>query len=250
MNLMNFLTAETLVVGVLAPAVTWGVKLLIEAKVKAGVNTEFQKQLADHKHELDVVAERIRFEHQRLLHEFNLFAVKKHDTHAKLFELLRLAHGHCVGLFGLATSRTFEDYNEADIKRYLESLKLTEATSSSILAQWKNNRESAIREIRDLERRSQIQSAQSAMTAASNHLLSNEIYFSKEAIENTRKLLDLLHDFILDAKYPPQPGTKPKQSSESIVAAAVEAVRSRIRQDIGIDPKSNPCPESTKKNVA
>ena len=56
----------------------WLGRMAIEKFVARGIDQRFDERLEDHKHSLGLITEQARYEYQRDLANFNLYAVKRH----------------------------------------------------------------------------------------------------------------------------------------------------------------------------
>ncbi len=87
---------------------------------KKSIETQFDKKLEEHKHSLQLIAESEKFEYQKMLADFNLFASKKHDSLTKLYGLLVEAKG---AVFEVASVIQFspsgEEWNKSDYENFL-----------------------------------------------------------------------------------------------------------------------------------
>jgi hypothetical protein len=70
--------------GALTVGALW-LRTWITARAQAGVKAAFDKELETHKQELQQLGEANKFELQRILQEFRLFATKKHEVYAALW---------------------------------------------------------------------------------------------------------------------------------------------------------------------
>ena len=95
------------------------VKVFFEKLIGSSIGNYFNKQLEDHKHELSLASESARFDFQRKIRDFSLYAEKKHEIYIALHKLVLDAHGRIFGLIGLVRMPDLTEYDRKDIDRFL-----------------------------------------------------------------------------------------------------------------------------------
>jgi hypothetical protein len=108
--------------------------LYMRRLIEKGVDHRFEERLQDHKHSLEVATEQAKYEFQRQLADFNLYAVKRHNAAETIYAAVRVAHGHVVNLFGLARGLTFQEYDDKDITAYMTAKEVPSGKQAEILA--------------------------------------------------------------------------------------------------------------------
>jgi len=209
----------------------WLLKIFVERLVSGRVNTEFAKQIATHKHELQLAADALRFDYQRQLSDFNLFAVKKHEIAGQVYEKFRIAHGRVRGLTGLSSQLTFEEFNGADISRYMATRNIPMGKQDEVLALWEKDRDAALADLRPYLRMLDIQEADRAFSEAKNAAYSNELYMPNVVIERMNDLINHLAMHLGAVEYPLEPGEK--RPSKQELDAALEKLRDTFHAELG-----------------
>src|SRR5690349_20931817 len=69
------------------------VRTAVDAWIQRRVSFQFDRELATFRHRLDLDAEAVRAEHQRLLHNAALVTEMKHQVYRELFRLTHVANG-------------------------------------------------------------------------------------------------------------------------------------------------------------
>jgi hypothetical protein len=211
-------------------ALVWFLKRYIEHLVAGRVNTEFAKQLENHKHQLALAADAARFDYQRRLSEFNLYAARKHQIAAEVYEKFRIAHGRIRGLTGLSTQLTFEEYNVADITEYMSGRGVPKGKQDEVVALWSVDRSHAIGILRPYLRMLTIQEAERSFAEAKNCAYSNELYVSDTVIAKMNDLIGQLSEHLAAVEYPPEPGEK--RPSKPELDKALEVLRDTLHAQL------------------
>lgn len=73
----------------------------------------FGKRLEDHKHELSLITEAAKFDFQRKIHDFTLYATKKHEAYAELNNALQNAAGKISDLEDMQKEHNFTETQHA-----------------------------------------------------------------------------------------------------------------------------------------
>ena len=185
---------------------------VVRLYVKGFVERKFQKELITHKHNLETASRAVEHEFQRRLHDFGLYASKKHEVYAKLFSLFVIADGQIGGIIGMRRSLTFEEFSRDDIKKYMEGFKAPTGKIDEILELWEPDRKKAVSEWSTYERMLEIQHAWRKHGEAKNYRWTNSIYLSNETVELADKLLKALAELLVDSEFPRESGGLTKVS--------------------------------------
>jgi hypothetical protein len=198
--------------------------------VTGRVNTEFAKQLESHKHQLELAADSARFDFQRRLSEFNIYASKKHKIAAQVYEKVRIAHGRIIDVTGLSRELTFEEFDVSDISEHMTSLGFPNGKREEIVNLWRPDRAAALDKLRPYLRMLKIQSAERSLAEAQNCAYSGELYLSDQIIEKLNSLLTEL-TFRL-ATVQSQSGEEFERPPEQL-ATALESLRDTFHAELG-----------------
>ncbi len=98
----------TIVVALLAIYYIPPLRHLVDTWIKRRVSHHFDQQLEDHRHELTLVADAVRADHQRRLHNAAIVAQRKHEIYRELFHLIHAGMGAVVHLYGSAKEPDYD----------------------------------------------------------------------------------------------------------------------------------------------
>src|SRR5437773_6745283 len=205
---------------------------IIDEWIRSRVSHHFDKELESHRHELALEAERVRAQHQRLLHNAAIVTQRKHAIYRKLFHLVHVAMGGIVHLYGVRQEPSFEDYSVPDLEQYMTSRRFPGKTKAAILAEWEVDRKSAMRELRATERLADIAEAERAYSQAWNYFIGNSLYLPDRISDKTRAAFEPLAKIVAFAKFP-DPG-RGQQVTEWTKQATelVERLRLLLRDEL------------------
>ena len=180
----------------------WCSRMVIKKFLYGFVDERFDKRLEDHKHSLGLITEQARYEYQRDLENFNLYAARRHTAVESVYAKARVGHGAVAGLFGSGEKLTFEELNRNEMDEHLVSLRVPQGTRVEILKDWDSNREAAHGVLwRYLDLRG-IQEAEGKYHEAQNEVFLNELYLTDEARRAFEELFKMLHDWLYVRKNP------------------------------------------------
>ncbi|MEH7454189.1 hypothetical protein [Gottfriedia acidiceleris] len=158
----------------------------------------FQKKSADYQAEIQTKLESLKLDHQKVLFNFESFNSKQNERFPELYTLIETALGHIRGLRGYKRLPTFENVAEEDVKTYCEAIEMNSGDVNRILSIWESQKDFAITEIRRLKKTIDYNRAEIKWFDANDYLIYNELYFSDQVAEETRKLLDLMYRYWLN----------------------------------------------------
>lgn len=175
------------------------IAILLYFVLKKTIEHGFQRQLTrlkgDVDHEVQSKIENLRIDHQKVLLNFETFNSNKNERYPQLYYLTEHALGLITYLRSIESFPTFLDETEEDVKTYCEVQEMNTGDINRILALWGQDKVKAISEISRLKKRIDYKRAEVKWHEANNYLLYNELYFSEEVTDQTRKLLDLMHQY-------------------------------------------------------
>lgn len=174
----------------------------VEVWIERRVSRRFDRELEHFRHRLALDAEKVRAEHQRLLHNAALVTEKKHEVYRELYRLMHIANGAVGSLYGSRTIPSFEDYSLEDLTQYMDSMRLPGKLKGEILQNWERDRKSAVNELREAERRVEINRAEAAHVDAWNYFLTNSLYLSDSLTDAAANVFPLLRKILAHAKFP------------------------------------------------
>lgn len=202
MNLLRTIVSDPLTY--LLVAGFWLGRVYIERRLRRGVDARFDEKLEEHKHALSLLTEQARFDFQRRLADFNLFAERKHVAAAKLWEAARIAHGYVVGLYGVNSELTFEEFNAEDMRAHLDGLGVPKGKQDEVLGGWASDRKAAVARLRPYLAMLRYLEAERKLKEAQNTAYLNELYFPDDVIQATTDLFKELSDWLFHRKHPGQ----------------------------------------------
>ncbi len=168
------------------------------------MSLQFEKELATFRHRLDLDAEAVRAEHQRLLHNATLVTERKHEVYRELFRLAHIANGFFGSFYGTQRASSFDGYNVADLRKYLDTLQVPSEPRERILGAWgvMAQRPAAVRQIREIERAVHLAQAESAATEAWNYFVLNQLYLNEPITAASGDVLRELRALVPIVQYP------------------------------------------------
>lgn len=170
------------------------------------VDNQFDKKLETHKHELNKLTEEAKFNYQRLLSDFNLYSVKKHEHYIELYNDLIRAHGSVMHLASALKQRyTYDFFDENDMRNYLAKLGTPSGRTEQLISTWKSDPKTGIKEIHDHEAYIEEWNAEKDVNKLNNTYLSSRLYLSSELKALMEKLVPDLISLSINAKREYQP---------------------------------------------
>jgi len=147
--------------------------------------------LSEHKHSLELITESAKFDYQKKLADFNLFAAKKHDNVTKLYALLVEAKGAVATFTSVIQNyNSGEDWNTVDFTAFLEKCTISAGQREDYLTRWAANPKSIKEEIIELQQLQRDATANNAIINCNNQSIYTQIYVSASVNED-------VHQFIL-----------------------------------------------------
>ncbi len=197
---------EALFWGLVVPGLLYVAKLLVDNRIRKGVDHHFDARLEDHKHRLGLIADRAKLDFQRELADFTLYTTKRHQAAEAVYSALRIAHGHVSGLFGISLGLSFEEFNTEDIKSYMSQRRVPAGKQEEVLMNWAGDHNASLAILKPYLRMLEVQEAGMKFTEAKNAALLNELYFPDPVIEAISALLEMLGEWMSYAEYPRDTG--------------------------------------------
>lgn len=210
-------------------------RTLVRRWAVASVDSRFARRLEEYRHELEIEAESVRFNHRRQLENFHILIHARHDRYSELFEKILKADGRIRGLRGLRRSPTFEDYSATDFDEFMTHRGVPSGKREEILGYLDKDRDKAIEELRSYLRTVEPQRARGKWQEARNFLLANELYLSDEVREQAETVLGLLDEYLiaveLNREYPEQ-GRSVDRPDKDTIRDEIELFRDEMRSEI------------------
>jgi len=172
------------------PAAVWTILFFATKKyLENTIAASFDKKLEDHKHDLQIASEEAKFDFQRKIEDFNLFVTQKHEKYSELYGKLLEAFSRVTNLYGLKSELTYEEHNEADIRRIMEKENFPEGKIQEIFQIWEaKDKSEAIDQMKIFKRLVEFQKASRSIQEARSYFRPAQLYFSDD-------LVDLIEEF-------------------------------------------------------
>jgi hypothetical protein len=172
------------------------------AYYKFSKQQRFSEKLQNEKAKLDqqintIIGEQ-KFQHERQLTNFSLFARKKHAYCIKLYEKLCQAKNDVIWLtVRIKMVPSFKDYNNDDMQKYLEQFNITSERKNQLFKAWSSNPmgRKEIQRLHDLIYERDIRCAENSILDAAKAYYQADLYMSRKLsssvndyMENLRKI--------------------------------------------------------------
>ena len=189
------------------------------------------KELQEHSRVINGILEQQKFDHQRLLAEFSLYAAKRQEKYIQLANRMHTAMKEisCISS-GIQRVRTFKDYDEKDVEIYLENLKvvcLTEKMKEEIKECWKNDPQKGIQELQALDKKFKDIRAYNAVLDLRDSYLDALLFLPDKLSENLEQYITTMINFALEIKDGHELG---KKSNKSGWAGTVEELEEKTKK--------------------
>ncbi len=194
---MDWVSLGLLVAGVLGAVL----KLIIPQWVSKAVDNKFNEKLETHKHELNKLTEEAKFNYQRLLSDFNLYSVKKHEHYIELYNVLIRAHGRVMCLASpLKQLSTYDFFDESDMREYLIEKGTPSGKTEELIIKWKKDRKAGTKEIQEHEAFIEEWNAERDVNILNNTYLGSQLYLSDDLNKLFEQLVSDLRSFFINCK--------------------------------------------------
>ncbi|WHY87569.1 hypothetical protein QNH39_06995 [Neobacillus novalis] len=166
--------------------------------LKGDVDHDVQSKIENLRSTQQNKLESLKLEHQKMLLNFETFNSKQNERYPQLYFLTEQALGYITYLRGIQSFPTFENAAIEDVKTYCEVIEMNTGDCNRILALWEQDKDKAISEIHKLKKIIDYNRAENKWYEANDYLIYNELYFSDEVTDHSRKLLDLMYKYWLN----------------------------------------------------
>lgn len=206
---------------------------IIDSWIKRRVSHHFDKELDVHRHQLALEAERVRTEHQRLLHNAAIVAQKKHEIYREMFHLIHDGMGAVVHLYGLTHEPDYNAWSLADLELYMTESRFPGKIKDVVLKQWDNDRKWALEQLRTTTRHGKIEEAEVALAKAWNYFVGNALYLPDAIAAKVREAREPLERILAFAKSP-APGTGDLTGWAQTASDRVEELKRLLRAELRV----------------
>ena len=204
--------------------------------VRSIVGHQFAKKLESHRAELEMAADRARFDLQHRLAGGGLYLQSQHEAATAIYQAVRIAHGAVGSLFGAQHGYNFDDCNEEDLRDILEQFEVLKGKQDDLIEAWKGNKKKGQEAISDHLRELKLPTADNKLGAKRNQMYLNEIYFSDQAIQAFDAFVAECNKWIGRRRSPPVPGEKVKMVSRDDLNASLDRVQEILRHELSDPP--------------
>jgi hypothetical protein len=160
--------------------------LFVKSSIKGIITHYFNKNLENHKHELTLITEAIRLDHQRKIHDFSLYSNKKHEVYPEIFKML-LNSFRKIRFFKEDTYLSLKFINNKEqLYRYLEAI-VGETKMNNfheIINDWDKSPQDCIHRASLSLKKIIAQEANEYFKETYDFILSNQLFLSDVVSEN------------------------------------------------------------------
>jgi len=211
------------------------------------VDSRFDKKLETHKHELNKLTEEAKFNYQRLLSDFNLYSVKKHEHYIQIYNSLIIAHG---SVFYLASSlkqlSTYDFFNEQDMDEHLNKIGTPRGRTDELIGIWKTDKKSGIKEIQKHETYLEEWKVERDVDKLNNTYWGSQLNLSGDLKELLKTLIADLRTLSINAKreYQPISGNisgedymklyEENKKSKAIINENMEKITAKMQNELSV----------------
>ncbi|MCU1805161.1 hypothetical protein NVV31_07045 [Cytobacillus firmus] len=166
--------------------------------LKGDVDHDVQSKIENLRSTQQNKLESLKLEHQKMLLNFETFNSKQNERYPQLYFLIEQALGYITYLRGIQSFPTFQNAAIEDVKFYCEEIEMNSGDKNRILSLWEQDKEKAAEEIRRLKKIIDYNKAENKWHEANDYLIYNELYFSDDVTDHSRKFLDLMYSYWLN----------------------------------------------------
>jgi hypothetical protein len=220
---------------------------LVDTWIGRRVSHHFDKQLADHEHELTLIADAVRARHQRLLQNSAIVAERKHEVYRRLFHLLHAAMGKVTHLFGYVAGGApdYDAFDDADVEHALTAARVPGKTKEAIRQQWENDPKWARRTLDQFARSAAIGEAAATFGKAWNYYLGNALYLPVPIEEKVHQAFIPLEKTLILARTPGSHGDYTAWAKEA--SDRVEELKVLLRAELRVVDEGGDDAKATKE---
>lgn len=197
------------------------IALLLPVVLTAIIGLIFNTKLENHKHIL-----------QKKVQDFSLYNEKKHICYAELYKLIRLAEGSILGLRGLTTRPSFDDYNKVDVENYLDGFSTPKKVIREVVDLWDINKNRAIEIIREYEKYRDLKKSENAFFEARNYWLINELYFDENINIKINEYFKTLYNLYVNYENPEEVPRKENRELKSKIEVKFNELKDSMKKEL------------------
>lgn len=194
------------------------------------------KELQEHSHVINEILEQQKFDHQRLLAEFSLYAAKRQEKYIQLANRMHTAMKEisCISS-GIQRILSFKDYDEKDVETYLENLKeigITEKRIKEIKEYWEKDRQQGIQKLQALDKKFKDIRAYNAVLDLRDSYLDALLFLPDKLSENLEQYITTMINFALEIKDGHELGKKSDKSGWAGITEELKEKTKKLTKDM------------------
>ncbi|MDO7486863.1 hypothetical protein Q5O89_15720 [Peribacillus frigoritolerans] len=155
--------------------------------------------MADYQKEISGDLENLKFKQQKNFKDFELFTSKKHEKYPEMYTHWETTYGFIFSVqmkIEQGLSILVEELNKEDLNSYFDYLKLSSSEKEKLLEKLEVDKQSAIDEIRKIDKDVQYALASEKWTEANNYYINNLLYFSDDVSKACSVIRDNLLEYL------------------------------------------------------
>ena len=230
-EILSYLAGSSVVV-----AIGGLVAYAIRRYVADRVAHQFDLRIENHKHELQRIAERERFDLQRRLAGASLYLEKQHAAAAEIYVAVRNAEGAFARVFAPMELVVLDGCNEDDLRRKMAGYKILEGRRDKLLAMALADPEKGARALEEEIARTRVPVALNELRTAANLIVLNAIYFSGAADEALTRFVDVSQQLINTTALRPPDEMRIDPGTRKDLHEAVARVNAALRTELSDPP--------------
>ena len=141
------------------------------------------------KQNLEVATEKIRFDFQKKIQNYNLYVQRKFSAYEELQRFILTAESRLTSLYGFRSEPTYEEYNQEDFTLLLEKNNFTKGKIGEMLYYY-NDKDKFLKMIRKLLRFKEVRDSDLSINGLRNHYWLSKLYLSDDVDQKTNNILD------------------------------------------------------------
>ncbi|PEZ94180.1 hypothetical protein CN374_00065 [Bacillus cereus] len=210
------------------------VYFIFKTWAKEKLSHEYKKKFEEYKRKLDEHAEYQKLDFQRKIHDFGLYSSKRHEIYPTLYKQILIAQSYVLRLRGLKVVPTFEEYNEEDIRNYLESKKILKGKVNEIVGMWQEDKARAIKEVNSYMKIVEMQEAQNELSKARNQLWGDELYLSPEVSKLAQSLTRDISKLLINIEFYEPSVREENRKLEKELEEGIIALKDEMQDELSI----------------
>lgn len=165
---------------------------------KVYVDQLFKKALEDHKHDLQMIVENNKFDIQRKMHDFSLYASKKHSIYADLYGLFLNAEKMSKRMMGFREMPNYIAYSGKELEYALRNKGIPEVKIEYYVEGWNSYKSTKIDDLKMYIQFFEINEAKLAFSESKDKFHNSRLYLSEKVTEICHKTTEVMWNLIVD----------------------------------------------------